>query len=70
MGEGLYETYWNCVIAEFQVLRDGLLFAFQLGISQLAIDLYAKIVVDLVLSKSVTNRAYSTLLNLLGTYFI
>lgn len=51
------------VMAEFYALRDGLQLASQMGISCLEVELDAKIVVNLVLSNSMPNRAYSTLLN-------
>lgn len=51
------------VMAEFWALRDGLLLASQMGITLLEVELDAKVVVDLVLSKSISNRAYSSLLN-------
>ena len=47
------------IIAEFWAFRDGLLLASQLGITQLVVELDAKVIVDLVLSKN--NRAYSPL---------
>ena len=42
---------------------DGLQLALQLGVVCLEVELDAKVVVDLVLSNSVTNRDYSSLLN-------
>ena len=51
------------VIAEFWALRDGLTMAAQLGITLLEIEMDAKIVVDLVLSNSNSNKEYSPLLN-------
>ena len=47
------------VIAEFWALRDGLTMAAQLGITLLEIEMDAKIVVDLVLSNSNSNKEYS-----------
>ena len=51
------------VIAEFWAFRDGLTMAAQLGITLLEIEMDAKIVVDLVLSNSNSNKEYSPLLN-------
>ena len=51
------------VIAEFWALRDGLTMAAQLVITLLEIEMDAKIVVDLVLSNSNSNKEYSPLLN-------
>lgn len=51
------------VMAEFWALRDGLLSASQMGITLLEVELDAEVVVDLVLSNSISNRAYSSLLN-------
>lgn len=51
------------VMAEFWALRDGLLLASPMGITLLEVELDAKVVVDLVLSNSISNRAYSSLLN-------
>ena len=47
------------IIAEFWALRDGLKLASQLGITHLAVELDAKVDVDLILS----NRSYTSLLN-------
>ena len=49
-------------MVEFWALRDGLLLASQMGISCLEVELDAKIVVNLVLSNSMPNKAYSSLL--------
>ena len=50
-------------MVEFWALRDGLQLASQMGISHLEVELDAKVVVNLVLSNSMPNRAYSSLLN-------
>ena len=50
-------------IVEFWALREDFLLVSQLGISHLVVEFDAKIVVDLVLSKSVSNGAYFSLLN-------
>ena len=50
------------ITAEFWALRDGLILASQLGITQLLVELDAK-VVDLVLSRKSSNSLYSSLLN-------
>ena len=44
------------IIAEFWALRDGLMLASQLGITHLAVELDAKVVVDLVLSSKTPNN--------------
>ncbi|XP_065636881.1 uncharacterized protein LOC136070625 [Quercus suber] len=51
------------ITAEFWALRDGLILASQLGITQLRVELDAKVVVDLVLSRKSSNSPYSSLLN-------
>nr|POF05708.1 putative ribonuclease h protein [Quercus suber] len=51
------------VIAEFWALGDGLTMAAQLGITLLEIEMDAKILVDLVLSNSNSNKECSPLLN-------
>ena len=51
------------IIAEFWALRDGLMLASQLGITHLAVELDAKVVVDLVLSSKTPNNSYTSLLN-------
>ena len=51
------------IIAEFWALRDGLILADQLGITHLAVELDAKVIVQLVLSNNNSNRAYYPLLN-------
>ena len=51
------------VIAEFWALRDGLTTAAQLGLTNLEVEMDAKIVIDLVLSNANSNCAYSSLLN-------
>ena len=50
------------ITAEFWALRDGLILASQLGITQLLVELDAK-VVDLVLSRKSSNNLFSSLLN-------
>lgn len=68
--EGTWIRGFSCIIghttsvmAEFWALRDGLTLAYQLGLTCLEVELDAKIVVDLVLSTSVTSKDYSSLLN-------
>ena len=60
------------IIAEFWALRDGLLLAGQIGVQNLLIELDAKVVVELVQSKSSSNAFYSSLLadcrSLLGRF--
>ena len=51
------------IIAEFWALRDGLMLASQLGITQLLVELDAKVIVDLVLSTKPSNNSYFSLLN-------
>lgn len=51
------------MIAECWALRDGLTLASQLGITQLLVELDAKVVVDLILSRKPANSPYSSLLN-------
>ena len=51
------------ITAEFWALRDDLILASQLGITQLLVELDAKVVVDLVLSRKPSNSPYSSLLN-------
>ena len=51
------------IIAEFWALRDGLMLASQLGITQLLVELDAKVIVDLVLSTKPSNNSYSSFLN-------
>ena len=53
----------SSVIAEFCALRDGLTMAAQLGLTNLEVEMDAKIVIDLVLSNANSNYAYSSLLN-------
>ena len=50
------------VVAEFWVVRDGLLLAVQMGIPLLEIECDAKIVTDLLLSNLQPNRTYTPLL--------
>ena len=51
------------IIAEFWALRDGLVLASQLGITQLLVELDAEVIVDQALSKKPSNNSYSSLLN-------
>ena len=51
------------IIAEFWALRDGLRLASQMGITHLAVELDAKVIVDLVLSRKTPNSSYTSLLN-------
>ena len=51
------------IIAEFWALRDSLTLASQLGITHLAVELDAKVVVDLILSRKTPNSSYTSLLN-------
>ena len=51
------------IIAEFWALRDGLMLASQLGITHLAMEFDAKVVVDLILSRKTPNSSYTSLLN-------
>ena len=60
------------IMAEFWALRDGLLLAGQIGVQNLVIELDAKVVVELVQSRSSSNAFYSSLLadcrSLLGRF--
>ena len=49
--------------AEFWALRDGFRLASQMGITHLAVELDAKVIVDLVLSRKTPNSSYTSLLN-------
>ena len=49
--------------AEFWAFRDGLRLASQMGITHLAVELDAKVIVDLVLSRKTPNSSYTSLLN-------
>ena len=51
------------IIAEFWALRDGLMLASRLGITHLAMEFDAKVVVDLILSRKTPNSSYTSLLN-------
>ena len=51
------------VTVECWALRDGLLLASQLGIAQLVVELDARVVIDLFVSKNSSNKHYSPLLN-------
>ena len=51
------------IIAEFWALRDGVMLASQLGITHLVVELDAKVVVDLILSRKTPNSSYTSLLN-------
>lgn len=51
------------MIAECWALRDGLTLASQPGVTQLLVELDAKVVVDLILSRKSSNSPYSSLLN-------
>ena len=64
--------FTTSIIAEFWALRDGLLLASQIGVQNLLIELDAKVVVELVQSKSSSNAFYYSLLadcrSLLGRF--
>ena len=64
--------FTTSIIVEFWALRDGLLLAGQIGVQNLLIKLDAKVVVELVQSKSSSNAFYSSLLadcrSLLGRF--
>ena len=49
------------IIAKFWALPDGLILASHLGINQLLVELDAKVIVDLVLSKKPSNKSYSSM---------
>ena len=51
------------IIADFWAFRDGLMLASQLGITHLAVELDAKVVVDLILSRKTPNSSYTSLFN-------
>ena len=50
------------VMAEWWALRDGLNLAIQLGISQLEIELDAKVIVEMLQNTNCPNRSFTTLL--------
>ena len=50
------------IIVKFWALRDGLLQAVQIGVQNLLIEFYAKVVVELIQSISPSNAFYSSLL--------
>ena len=54
--------FTTSITAEFWALRDGLLLADQIGLQNLVIELDAKVVVELVQSKTTSNAFYSSLL--------
>ena len=58
-----YIGFSTSIIAEFWALRDSLMLASQLGITHLAKELDAKVIVDLVLSRKTPNSSYTSLLN-------
>ena len=49
------------IIAKFWALPDGLILASHLGINQLLVELDAKVIVDLFLSKKPSNKSYSSM---------
>ena len=51
------------IVAEFWALKDGLMLASQLDITQLLVELDAKVVVDLILSSKSSTNSFSALLN-------
>ena len=53
----------SSITAKFWALKDGLMLASQLGITQLLVELDANVVVDLMLSSKSFNNSFSTLLN-------
>ena len=53
----------SSIIAKFWALKDGLLLASQLGISQLLVELDAQNVVNLLHSSRSYNNSFSSLLN-------
>ena len=55
--------FTSSIAAEFWALKDGLMLASQLGITQLLVELDAKVVVDLILSSKSSNNSFSALLN-------
>ena len=54
--------FTTSITIEFWALRDGLLLANQIGVQNLVIELDAKVVVELVQSKTTSNAFYSSLL--------
>ena len=64
--------FTTSIIVEFWALRDGLLQVVEIGVQNLLIELDAKVVVELVRSKSPSNAFYSSLLancrSLLGKF--
>ena len=54
--------FTTSILAEFWALRDGLLLVDQIGVQNLEIELDAKVVVELVQSKTPSNAFYSSLL--------
>ncbi|KAK9988891.1 hypothetical protein SO802_029130 [Lithocarpus litseifolius] len=59
----IYIGISTSIIAEFWALRDSLTLASQLGITHLAVELDAKVVVDLILSRKTPNSSYTSILN-------
>lgn len=53
----------SSITAEFWALKDGLLLASQLGITQLLVELDAKVVLDLMQSSKSSTNSFSSLLN-------
>ena len=53
----------SSITAEFWALKDRLLLASQLGITQLLVELDAKVVVDLMRSSKFSNNSFSSFLN-------
>ena len=53
----------SSIIAEFWVLKDGLLLVSQLGISKLLVELDAQTIVNLLHSSKPYNNSFSSLLN-------
>ena len=54
--------FTTSISAKFWALRDGLLLVDQIGVQNLEIELDAKVVVELVQSKTPSNAFYSSLL--------
>ena len=53
----------SSITVKFWALKDGLLLASQLGISQLLVELDAKVVVELLQSSKSSNNSFSSLFN-------
>lgn len=65
MDQGIYRYigFATNITTKLWALRDGLIIAKQLGISQLVMEMDAKVIVDLVQLNKSPNNSYFALLN-------